>query len=141
MRYLINLYHKIIVSSIDTTSKGDLSKNIWRYSTLMVISISMTLNIVCVWLIIETHLSPNFTSFMKLEIVSENKYNVFFSFIVYLFLPIFIMNGFYIFGNQRYRKLMQRYPSARNKKISGIYFVISWCVFFCYWIYTMASKS
>jgi hypothetical protein len=141
MIFLIDLYHKIIVSAIDTTSKGKLSSDVWRYSTLMVVSLSMTLNIVSVWLIIDTHFYPGFTSSMKLEIVQVNQYNIFFNFIIYLFAPIFILNGFYIFWKQRYLKLMAKYPFAHNKKISGIYFVASWCVFFGYWIYIMASRG
>jgi hypothetical protein len=131
MAYIVDLYNKIIVSAIDTTSKGNLSSDIWRYSTLMAVSLPMTLNIMCIWLIIETHFYPGFTSFMKLEIVQANQYNIFFNFIIYLFLPIFTLNGFYIFWNQRFKKLMEKYPSAQNKKISGIYFGVSWVLCFC----------
>lgn len=141
MGSIIRLYHKIIVSTIYTTSKSDFSGDIWRYSTLFAISLCMTLNIVCVWIIIDTHFFPGFTSFMKFEIVSGNQYNIFFSFVIYLYLPIFILNGFYIFWNQRYIRLMEKYHSAHKRWISGIYFGISWCVFFGYWIYTMASRG
>lgn len=141
MAYLVDLYHKIIVSAIYTTSKSNFSGDIWRYSTLLAISLPMTFNIVCVCLIIDTHFYPGFISFMKFEIVPGNQYNIFFSFIIYLFLPIFILNGFYIFWKQRYTRLMEKYPSAHNRKISGIYFFISWFLFFGYWIYTMASRG
>lgn len=135
-RKMLNVYNKLIVSAIHTTSNSD-NRDIWKYLTLMAISLPLTFNIVTIWLIIETHFYPGFTSFMKIEIIPVFKYNVLLNFVLYLFLPIFIFNGIYIFRKQHYLSLMENYSNAHNKKLSGLYFGISWVVFFGYWIYTM----
>lgn len=133
---MLNIYNKLIVSAIHTTSNSN-NKDIWRYLTLMMISLPIILNIVTLWLIIETHFYPGFTSFMKIEFISGFKYNALLSLIVYLLIPIFTFNGIYIFRKKHYLSLMDKFPIAHNKKYSGLYFGISWVVFFTYWIYTM----
>lgn len=134
---MIKLYYKIFVSCITTIQNSRLSKDIWKVMSLFYMTISMSLNVLFFWLIIQTNISKGFTDFLYLEIISNKDYNVLFNLILYIFLPLFILNYFLFFYKEKYLILIEKYPESRDKRLSGLYFVLSWFSILIYFIFVV----
>lgn len=141
MNMFRGIYHKIFVSSITTIQNSKFSSDIWKSMSLISVSVAMSLNVSCLWLVIETYFYPGFTNFLKIDFIPEYKFNTLFSFLIWLYVPLHLFNWVSIIRNDRYKYLMTKYPEAKNKTISGIYFAVSWFGFFGYLIFELTQRK
>jgi hypothetical protein len=119
---MLSLYYRIWVDCIKKGKSRPGNRN-WVSMSMVLMSIAMTLNFVLVMVILQRLISKNY--FYKISLPALPKYfsNVV-SFIVLFVLPIVIINYFLIFNNERYKKLIEKYPDSDGKLFST-YFSIS----------------
>lgn len=119
-----HLYYKIFVSCMDTVKHSSYLYDIWQIMSLFGVSTAMLLNTFFIWLCLPNKLW--FSDRMVIEFIPGYRFNGALSFLLYVYVPIIIMNYFLIFYKKKYVQILNNYPEAKNKKISGIYFGISW---------------
>lgn len=133
------LYYRIFVSCMTTIKQSKKSSDIWRVLSFLFMSIAMTLNVIWLWLIIQTHISHGFTNPLIIQLV-DNRYNGLLNLVIYILLPIMLMNYFLIFYKERYWGIIEKYPEAHKKSISGVYFLISWIGLAIYFIFVVLQR-
>ena len=129
MRYFNNLYYRIIVSTIYTIRSSGKFQDSWKSVTVFFMTITLMLNLLSLWMLLEEFLFPGFTSFLAFEPFESDYSNRLTYVTLYFFLPLLSVNYLLIPRNEELiLALENKYPSSRSKKLFGIHFFGSYVI-------------
>jgi hypothetical protein len=118
-----NLYYKIVVDLIYQMQSTPEKRGMWKFYTMIGMSISLAINIFIIRILIEQLFKINLPE-VDIEFFNEEKINSFSSFfIMYMMFP-FLLNYFLILYNKRYENLILKYNNS-NGKLCKIYILTS----------------
>ena len=117
----MGLYYRIWVDAIIRLRSRD-EKN-WKFKGMFIMSISMTFNFALFSVILERNILH--TNFYKIDMpfLSEDTNDILTTLIL-LVLPCIVINYILIMRNNRYEKLIKKYP-YHDGKLFVVYFLIS----------------
>jgi membrane protein YdbS with pleckstrin-like domain len=119
----MKLFYQVWVDCIARLRSMEINKNNWKSKSMIVMTISMTLNFALLMSVIQKHVLDYY--FYKLEIPFLSNYeNNIITILVLFILPCIIVNYLFIFRANRYEKLLKKY-SKYNGKLFLSYFTIS----------------
>ncbi len=126
-----NLYYEIWVDAISKILTVRSSRGMWKFYCMTYISMGMALNLGLIHIALrDLGISIPFYPF-DLSFTSVDRIDGFLSFFFsYLLIPILI-NYVFIFRKQRYKQLLEKYPS-RNGRYFAVYFIGTLLSFFVY---------
>ena len=119
----------LFTSVITTVRKSSYSGDIFRFTSLFLMTTAMCLNVSCLLLILQYIDVGNFNSLL-IKFFNNKVYDVLLSFMLFVYLPTYLINYFLIFHNEKYISIEKRYSKANNKIYSAVYLTISWLLFF-----------
>jgi ABC-type multidrug transport system permease subunit len=133
----MKLYYKIAVSTIYFTQNSH-HKDIWKFMSILLLTINIVYNFLTIWLLFYFELFKGFTDFLAFDF-KLGYYNGLFSFFIYLFLPILILNYILVFKKNKHLDLIERYSSSYNNKLFNIHFFLSWSIVFFVLVFVLRS--
>lgn len=117
-----NVFYLIWVDSIVGFRKHNPDRTDWKITTFVVNTTCNALNLATIDFAL--NLLGIKTFVVKVDIFPLPMLNSFAGFIVQFAWPFILLNYFLIFHNERYKKLIEKYPN-RNGKFAGMYVIIS----------------
>lgn len=117
------LYYKIVVDLIYLMQSNPEKRRMWKFYTMVGMSISLAINIFLLRILIEQLFKINLPE-VDIEFSSEEKINSFSSFFIMYFMFPLLLNYFLILYNKRYEKLILKYNNS-NGKLCKKYILIS----------------
>lgn len=121
----MNLYYKIMVSSIYTSKNNGFMSDIWKFTSNFYVAIAISANILTIYVLINNHLFPRSLDFILIEILNNNAYNFLMNMAIYNVIPIMLINYYFVFRDKKYNMLIKEFNQSYNKKTFAIYFLIS----------------
>lgn len=118
----MNLYFRIWVDAIVKIRKNPLRKEDWKWMVQIYMAIGMALNLMFLFAILQRNILH--ISFYDLEIKmfsSEILNNLISGFILF-FLPALLINYFFIFKNDKYLVLIEKYKFENGKYFLTYFF-------------------
>ncbi len=108
-----NIYYLILVDAIESTKKNKPGEN-WKLSTFIFITFINSLNVATIFLWLRF---LNLYEFKPLELnfFGGTRTNNFIEYCLQFCLPIGVLNYFFIFYNNRYEDLLNKYSGEKNK--------------------------
>jgi hypothetical protein len=120
---MLKLYYKIWVDCILSGMRQPNNRRNVLIKSMIFMSIAMVFNLFFFMILLQKYVLK--TDFYNIRISSSSKYiNTFFSVLSLYILPTVILNYFLIIRNDRYKKLLKKFPS-RNGNLFSIYFSTS----------------
>ena len=116
-------YLQLVISTCSTIKKSSFS-DIWKAFSVFIISTSLTLNVLTIWMVIYHFIAPGFTDFFVIKAIPY-KIAVYIYILGYVFLPILIFNIIYLYGNN-IEILIEENAKSANKKYFRIHFFSSY---------------
>ena len=109
----INLYYKVWADCIMWFKIISQQEKSWKRLTMVYMSIAMTINFLVIMSIIQRHI-------LKHDLYGIGNFpgtilgNTFQFFVLY-FLPMVIINYFFIFNNDRYKNILNKYKTYKGR--------------------------
>lgn len=119
-----NLYYRIWVDGIIKIKENPLRKDDWKWMIQAFVGIAMALNFVLILFIINFLGLTDKILILEFNLIPFKKINNFLRFFVGYMFPFFIVNYFFIFYKNKYKKLIEIYP-YNNGKLFSKYMLIS----------------
>jgi len=144
----MRLYYKIWVDFITRLRSIESNKNNWKIKSYVIMSITMTLNLILLMSILQRHILHSYfykIYFYNFPILGNSILTI----LILFAFPCFVINYIFIFHKERYEKLLKKY-SSYNGKLFLYYFLISiflpiillWGVVICQsWFITLYKKN
>ncbi len=120
----MGIYHKLLVSTCYTFQNSQFS-DIWKFMSISILSLSMTLNLLTLWLLLYHFVFPNFSDVLIISGIKHN-YAVYIYVLLYFFFPVLALNWFYIGSKKRLDRITKRYSLLRTRKYFRIHFLMSY---------------
>ncbi len=118
----MNLYYMIWADGIKKMQSVAANRGKWKSQMFIYMSMAMALNIAVIMSIIQLHIVGYVFYDMKFHIFSLEKLNNALSFfLLYLVVPV-ILNYVFIYRNNRYEKLLQKYKYYDGKLVIVYFF-------------------
>jgi hypothetical protein len=136
MNKIMNIYKIMLVSSIYTSKKSSVFKDIWKFACVFYTTLAMSCNLLLLALIIENNFYSNIFKDLEIIIVNNGANNFLINVLLYLFFPISVFNYFNVIYKNKYKNLINDYSAFYNKNIMTIYFLLS---FFSPIIYVLSK--
>ncbi len=121
---MLKLYYKIWVDGIVKMRSIPANKDMWKFYSLILISLAMAINIALFMSILQRNILHKYFYDIKFTFF-KNKLDDFLSFFVLFMLVPIILNYFLIFRNKRYEQLILKYNSY-NGRLCISYILISY---------------
>jgi hypothetical protein len=121
-----------MVSSIYTAQNNGFMSDIWKFSSNFYFAFITSLYILFFYLILNNHVFQHQLDFLQLNILENRSYNFLITILIYIIIPVMILNYYLILKDDNYKSLMKKFKSSCNKKIFGIYFAIGFLLIFFY---------
>lgn len=118
----MGLYYRIWVDCIVRLKSIDTNKTDWKLKSMAIMSIAMTFNLVLVLVVLQKNIFGFFYE-INIGFLSGHENYILTMLILYL-APIVLLNYLSIFRQNRYERLIEKYP-YKNGKLSLTYFLIS----------------
>jgi len=133
-----NIYYLIWVDIITSARRNFPDRAYWKYSIFVLITMCNALNIYSLYLILKY---CNIVSFLiKIDIFPGRLLNSAAAFFIQFASPFILVNYFFIFYNDRYKKLIEIYPNKKGK-LALIYSLCSiWTGFIAMVLYGLLTK-
>jgi len=109
----MNIYYKIWVDTI-TVIRGKKRGSGWKYLSILLISFAMFMNLFLLSFVIHDIGITETLIRIKLTVFGVQNIDKFISFSLLYLLPQPIINYLLIFHNDRYKKLLEIYPSQKG---------------------------
>jgi hypothetical protein len=123
---MLGVYYRIWVDCIKRARLQPANKQNWKVMSMIFMTIAMAFNFVFIMTILERHVFEHY--FYKLDFsFLPLRINNILSYLILFILPCGIINYLLIFRNNRYEKLLKRYPYY-NGKLALTYFTVSMMV-------------
>ena len=120
---MLGVYYRIWVDCIIRAKSRPANKENWPRGTMIFMTLSMALNLVLLMVILQQYMLGYFFYMINIDFLPR-QVEYLFNFAILFFLPCLALNYFLIFRNNRYKKLLQKYPYY-NGNLFLIYFLIS----------------
>lgn len=120
---MIGIYYRIWVDVIQKAKSRPENQGNWSMGTMMLMTISMTMNLLLLLTILQRHVLGSFFYKIELSFLPKSLNNAV-TFVVLFVLPCVLINYVLIFYKRRYEKLLKKYP-YRNGRLFLTYFLIS----------------
>ncbi len=112
---MINPYYAIWVDGLKKLKSLPRNTGMWKFYGMTFISLAMTFNLMLIMLILENYVFGQAFYTARFYIFSNPVANILFRFIILFLAPPLIINYFFIFYNNRYEKLFEKYKSYNGK--------------------------
>ena len=110
------IYYSIWSDCIKKIQTVPSSKKRWRFYTLTVMSLLMALNFMFVMMVIQNStLGVHYFYKLNIDIFPDTKLDAFLSFFILFMLPMLVINYILIIRNDRYKKIIDMYPTQNGK--------------------------
>lgn len=119
----MGLYYRIWVDLIKRATSLPQNRQNWKPVSFIFMSLSMTLNFALIMAILQRNVLGHYYYDIDLDFLPRRLASII-RFTILFILPVVILNYLLIFHNDRYKKLLPRYPT-RNGKLFLTYFLIS----------------
>lgn len=119
----MGLYYRIWVDLITKATSIPENKDRWKLFSMIFMSISMMLNVMLGMTILQKHLLGKYFYHIEFSFFPKYLNNVVSGLLLFA-LPCVLINYFLIFFNDRYKKLVQKYPYYQGKLFMA-YFSVS----------------
>ncbi len=120
----MRMYYKLIVSTCYTFQNSQF-RDIWKFMSITILSISMTLNLLTLWLLLYHFVFPNFSDALIIT-GAQHKYAVYIYVLLYFFLPMVLLNWFCIASKERLDRINKRYSLFKTRKYFRVHFLMSY---------------
>ncbi|GAB3417699.1 hypothetical protein [Niabella aquatica] len=108
----MQLYYKIWVDCIVKLRSRPQNVGLWKFFAMTFMSTTMVLNFWFISFLSMLHLHAEFSFFpIEINLFPGTRIDAFFSFFISYLLPFLLLNHFLIFYKDRYKKLINLYPS------------------------------
>lgn len=119
-----NLYYKLMVSAIYTARNSYVYYDVWKLISSFYFAFATTMYMMFFYMLLSDYVIHNHLDLMNLKIIN-GKYNFIINMLLYFIIPIMSMNYFLIFKDKRYEELIIKYKKNYNKKLFGLYLLMS----------------
>jgi hypothetical protein len=121
---MLTLYYKIWVDAIVATRAKKAEASGWKLYTLAPMSLLLGINLFTMLLWMKTLVNHRLPLVLPVNIFDYRLINDFISAIVTLFIPFVLLNYLLIFSNERYERIVARFP-PRGGNLYRRYVLIS----------------
>ena len=129
MKYLKDLYFKLVVSTVYTIRLTGKYPDSWKTLAIFFITINLMLNVLSIWMLIEEFVFPGFTKFLAFEPFTSDYSNRLLYIVLYFFIPLLLVNYLLVFRKRRFLETLEnKYASACSKSLFGIHFFGSYAI-------------
>jgi hypothetical protein len=121
----MKIYNKIMISSIYTAQNNGFMSDMWKFMSTISFAYCSAMIIMFLYNIVNNYIIKNSLDFILINIVSNKPYNFVLNIVIYIFLPITLINYYSFFKKNKYKTLMKENKNYQSKKIFVIYFIIA----------------
>lgn len=119
----MNIYYKLWVDCISRARSLPKNKYNWKFNSLLFMTLAMSFNLLILLTYVERHITSS--NFYQIEFGFLPPFlNSFIAFLILYFIPLLLVNYFFIFRNDRYKLLEKKYKTF-NGKLFLTYFTLS----------------
>lgn len=118
----MSFYYKIWVDVIVKLRSRPQNAGLWKFYALSFVSMAMSLNLILFLLILSDLRVTKGIYKISFNIFPGTRIDAFISFFISYLFPFLLLNYFFIFYNDRYKKLIKQYP-YNNGKLFSRYFI------------------
>jgi len=136
----MNLYKKIMISSIYTAQNNGIMSDIWKFTSNLYFCFASNIIIMVFLMIIRDEFLINLLNLLKIKIVENKSYNFIINMFLYFYLPITMINYYVFFKNDKYLKIIKNNQEAYSKKYFSIYFIFAFLLLFIHMTLTIEFK-
>jgi hypothetical protein len=120
---MLGLFYRIWVDFIQRARKQPANRQNWKVGSMIFMTLAMASNFILFMTILERHVLKRTIYTIDFSFLPERANSVL-SYLILFISPCLVINYLLIFRNNRYLKLLERYPYY-NGKLAASYFVIS----------------
>ena len=121
---MINIYLKLMISSIYTAKNNGFMSDIWKFTSSLYFAFATNNYVMFLYLSTNKYIFNNHLDVLNLQIIS-GKYNFILNMLIYFYLPILILNYLFLFRYDKFRSLIKTFNHSYNKKGFALYFIFS----------------
>jgi hypothetical protein len=108
---IAKIYYTIWTDCIKKIQTVPASKNNWKLYSFLILSNVMGLNLVFLSAILPNYIIWNYLSYFKIDCFKGNTLDSLFNGLILFMLPMFLINYFLVFRNDRYKVFIEKYQS------------------------------
>lgn len=120
----MSFYYKVWVNCIVKLRSRPENVGMWKYMSIMFMSIAMAVNFTFIMAILQRNIIKNNFYDIKVNILPGTILDSFIKGFILYFLPFLLFNYFMIFYKNKYKRLIERYE-YHNGKLFIVYFLLS----------------
>lgn len=117
-----------------------INKDDWKFKTIILVSMAMTLKAMLLDAIIERHITHTNFYNINIDIFPGENLDAFLNAFIIFILPFILINYFFIFRKDRYKFLISKYEYKYNGKLFSLYTIGTFSFFLIFFISILLIK-